>query len=696
MADAAIGRPVAALGGYLHSLAAAQRWLPLPPDACFQLALPAVLIDLSTQALRTPARGPLAVPGGPKGRATLLARDLVAEGPTRLCLSAEAGAGKSVLLRSLAYACAAAALGEPAELLPLPESWRARPPLPILLPAPSPAEPWKAWLQRALPSIHSEAQAQPIFEALAEGGCLVLVDCADVPVAACVPALAELVAAYGRNCFVVVGREPLPESAGEALGFAPYRLCKLDLAQIDSCIGRWTEELSRSEGSALEEARKARAICLQAAIRASDELRDLASLPATLVELLLAHERGLELPRQRHKLYARLAGRSHSQPDRPLLAERAPDEASATQLGLSRYAAAQALIARANLAEQVLGRAAQPAWHGALRLAATLLADSGRLDELQGLLHALLEPPPQPAYTLLAAGMLVELHDGQPFPALLPSLRQQLVELLHLSVPRAERITAGLLLGLLGDPRCMALLPDTVEIAAGPFLLGDDHPAYEDEGPASFQELPAYRIGRHPVTNAEYGRFLAANPAYPRPYYWLDPAHNNPSQPVVGVTWHDACAYCAWLSQQLAALGELPTQTIVRLPHEFEWEKAASWDPERWEKRRFPWGQTWDSSRANTADERGNWTTAPIGCYPNGLSFYGPHDMIGNVWEWTASEYGSYPGARKRFYEPNTYVLRGSSYQSLASNARCTYRSRLPADYWRHHLSFRIVIAQPR
>ncbi|HJZ50337.1 MAG TPA: SUMF1/EgtB/PvdO family nonheme iron enzyme, partial [Roseiflexaceae bacterium] len=68
---------------------------------------------------------------------------------------------------------------------------------------------------------------------------------------------------------------------------------------------------------------------------------------------------------------------------------------------------------------------------------------------------------------------------------------------------------------------------------------------------------------------------------------------------------------------------------------------------------------------------------------------------IGNVWEWMASQYRSYPGAAVRFHEPASYVLRGSSCISLPKQARCTYRSRLPADYWRYHLGFRIVIARP-
>jgi gamma-glutamyl hercynylcysteine S-oxide synthase len=258
--------------------------------------------------------------------------------------------------------------------------------------------------------------------------------------------------------------------------------------------------------------------------------------------------------------------------------------------------------------------------------------------------------------------------------------------------PREERICAGKLLGQLGDPRTEALLPDTVGVAGGLFLFGDAQSHYEDEGPPNWVELPPFAIGCHPITNRDYGRFLAANPQHPSPHYWHDPAYNNPSQPVVGVTWHDARAYCQWLTTQLQAAGLLPNDQIVRLPRETEWEKAASWDGAHWQKRMYPWGNVWDAQCANTADERGDWTVAPIGCFPAGRSFYGAHDLVGNVWEWTLDEYRSYPGAPRPFYEPNTYVLRGSSCQSLASNARCTYRNRLPPSYWRNHIGFRIAI----
>jgi formylglycine-generating enzyme required for sulfatase activity len=261
-------------------------------------------------------------------------------------------------------------------------------------------------------------------------------------------------------------------------------------------------------------------------------------------------------------------------------------------------------------------------------------------------------------------------------------------------VQLADRIQAGLRLGQLGDPRFAQLLPPVAHVAAGPYLFGSRE-GYEDEGPQQQVDVPAFAIGLYPVTNHEFARFLANVPDHPLPHYWHDGRFDNPSQPVVGVTWEDANAYCRWLTTELHKAGQLPPELVVRLPLEVEWEKAAAWDPQRRVKRRYPWGDEWSSARANTADDRGAWLTVPAGCYPDGVSSYGVHDMIGNVWEWMANEYASYLGAHALFHEEGSYTLRGPSCASLPTHARCTYRSRLPASYWRYHLGFRIVIARP-
>jgi len=91
-------------------------------------------------------------------------------------------------------------------------------------------------------------------------------------------------------------------------------------------------------------------------------------------------------------------------------------------------------------------------------------------------------------------------------------------------------------------------LPDLVAIPAGEFTMGDDA-GRADERPAHRVGLDAFAAARLPVTNAEYARFLAAAGHEP-PRFWDDPRFNQPDQPVVAVSWHDAVAYCEWLSRE--------------------------------------------------------------------------------------------------------------------------------------------------
>jgi formylglycine-generating enzyme required for sulfatase activity len=367
---------------------------------------------------------------------------------------------------------------------------------------------------------------------------------------------------------------------------------------------------------------------------------------------------------------------------------------------LCEYLAARALAALPDFAARARALRRDPRWRDALALAAYQLAHDPPSQRIHDLVRQLLWPSPAGAgadvHDLLLAAECVSALGGlspreQPFRN---ELRLRLVMLL--AEQRAtiqERVRAGTLLGLLGDPRFEDLLPPLAPIAAGAFWLGQPG-EYDDEGPAHRVDVPAFSIGIYPVTNQEYAAFLKETGHSP-PHYWHDSRFNNPCYPVVGVTWHDTLKYCAWLQKRLDRAGLLPAGLVVRLPLEAEWEKAACWDPRRQAKRRYPWGDDWSDTRANTARGRGDWMTSPVGCYPEGVSPAGLHDCVGNVWEWTASVYANYPGAMLKFHEPGSYTLRGSSCVSLPNHARCTYRSRLPAGYWRYHLGFRIVIARP-
>ena len=142
--------------------------------------------------------------------------------------------------------------------------------------------------------------------------------------------------------------------------------------------------------------------------------------------------------------------------------------------------------------------------------------------------------------------------------------------------------------------------------------------AFHDEGPAHWVVLDAYYIDTFEVSNREYEKFMNAT-QHPAPAYWDDPRLNKPEQPVVGVNWSDAKAFCEWKGK--------------RLPTEAEWEHAAR-GPEGW---RYPWGNTFDPSKANF-DKR-NDVTLPVDSLPQGQSYYGLHHMAGNVFEWVQDWY---------------------------------------------------------
>jgi formylglycine-generating enzyme required for sulfatase activity len=179
--------------------------------------------------------------------------------------------------------------------------------------------------------------------------------------------------------------------------------------------------------------------------------------------------------------------------------------------------------------------------------------------------------------------------------------------------------------------------PEMIIIPAGEFLYGEKKKKVT---------LPEFWIDKTPVTNAEYARFVAATGRKP-PEHWKGetPPKKIADHPVVDVSWHDAVAYAEWAGK--------------RLPTEEEWEKVARGS----DGREYPWGDGFDKNRCNT-EESGIGKTTPVGQYsPQGDSPYSCVDMVGNVWEWTASDH--YFGSK---------VLRGGSWYSNHRNARCTAR----------------------
>jgi len=246
--------------------------------------------------------------------------------------------------------------------------------------------------------------------------------------------------------------------------------------------------------------------------------------------------------------------------------------------------------------------------------------------------------------------------------------------------------------GRRAEPRSAAVGMDApyAVIPAGLFVMGtnDRGFAYDNERPAHVVELPRYRIDLAPVTNGLYLAFMLDG-GYRRRELWTDEGWlwlsstrvEQPAQwirladgvwgerafgraaplaldrPVVHVSWYEASAYARWARK--------------RLPTEAEWEKAASWDLETRVARRYPWGDMPPTDDHANLDQR-TFAPAAIGAYPRGRSFFGCHQMIGDVWEWTSTDFGPYPGFTAFPYREYSEVHFGRGYKVLRGGSWAT------------------------
>lgn len=177
-------------------------------------------------------------------------------------------------------------------------------------------------------------------------------------------------------------------------------------------------------------------------------------------------------------------------------------------------------------------------------------------------------------------------------------------------------------------------------------------------------------------------------PGGPRrqPASWHDSARNGAAQPVVGICWYEARAYCAWLSAQ--------SRQRWRLPSEVEWEAAARGVGD-W---RYPWGDEFDDANCNVHTTHVR-TTTPVGVFPMGDTSNGLADMSGNVWEWTSSAYQAYlyvvDDGRENHAGDEWRVLRGGSWGDLPEGARASLREGDLPGYRNYSGGFRLVSPVP-
>ncbi len=247
-------------------------------------------------------------------------------------------------------------------------------------------------------------------------------------------------------------------------------------------------------------------------------------------------------------------------------------------------------------------------------------------------------------------------------------------------------------------------MPLMVEVPNGEFLIGtsddnikllqlkesdwayewSDNELFAAEQPQHRLSLPAFEIAKYPVTNDEYHIFTS-DIAYRLPRGWTGFTFREDTEnhPVVGVSKGDADAYIEWLNQK--------TGMNYRLPTEAEWERAARGN----DGRIFPWGNTFDPWRCNTAESVKKGTT-PVGFYsPGGDSPCGAVDMVGNVWEWTQSLFLPYPfvlhGRTDQAKARGRYVVRGGAWYYTRKLARCAAREGIVSNYLSSSIGFRLA-----
>ena len=210
--------------------------------------------------------------------------------------------------------------------------------------------------------------------------------------------------------------------------------------------------------------------------------------------------------------------------------------------------------------------------------------------------------------------------------------------------------------------------------------------------------VPAFWIDRAPVSNADYLAFVEAGGYTVRDYWssegwdwvaetgaaapkhwarggdgWHTRSMNRTmplplDHPVIHICYHEAAAYARFAGK--------------RLPTEVEWEIAASWDPAAGESRIFPWGAELATSELANIDQL-SFGTSPIGAYAANISPLGCLEMIGNVWEWTSSDFGGYPAYEsfpypeysEVFFGTDYKVLRGGSWATRPGAIRNTFRN---------------------
>ena len=306
------------------------------------------------------------------------------------------------------------------------------------------------------------------------------------------------------------------------------------------------------------------------------------------------------------------------------------------------------------------------------------------LDEIRGRVLARLETVAlDPANPLLRDGFVYAMvlqHEYQHNETMLQTLQLKQGE------PYAPPVRTGP--GIHHSP-ASADPGGMVRFPGGRVSVGTDDRAvaYDNERPAHLVDVAPFRIDRHPVTNGAFLEFIEDG-GYRSSAHWSDAGWHwrtetgavapkyweqrdgvwysrvmdrfgpaDPCHPVCHVSWYEAEAFARWAGK--------------RLPTEIEWEAAASWDPATGTARPYPWGEAVPDRAFANLDQL-MFGTAAIGSYPANVSPIGCSGMIGDVWEWTASDFGPWPGFESFPYREYSEVFFGSEYKVLRGGSWAT------------------------
>ncbi|MCP3964058.1 MAG: SUMF1/EgtB/PvdO family nonheme iron enzyme [bacterium] len=375
-----------------------------------------------------------------------------------------------------------------------------------------------------------------------------------------------------------------------------------------------------------------------------------------------------------------------------LLVEADPGVFTFPHRSFQEYLACRWLLEQGNANTTAARLATGDAWGEVILLSCGYLASEGRFGDLQAIVAALVaggepEAPEEWRRVLLAGRAWLEFgphraqeRQGEELKAKVPRLLTALMQ--HSDLQPKQRLEAGLLVADLGE------LPDDLDAWV--------------EIPADTLDYP-FKIGKYPVTNAQYRRFVDVG-GYDREKGWFSeeaqreildwekkygakkwpvgPRYsarsrlNRATQPVVGVSRYEAAAYAEWLAEQLRQAGEIDSEETARLATEAEWARVAGGV----EGRDYSWKGDFDQRLANTAESGLNQPT-PVHMYSDGATPERVFDLTGNVWEWTAEEVSE-----------GVFRLTGGSYWNDKASVGASARLRDVRCFRRGYVGFRLVV----